>query len=248
MARLNSRPRRAFPALTALIVLCLALVGFLPKGIQAAGSPPDIRLVAAAGHRIAVHGTGWPARGRLILSVRYGGESEGLQLRTTPRGAFTVAVDSIDLCGGVTFIARDLAGHRATVQGPPLKCVSRINPPRPVFTVLLGTKLQPHEVRVRGITGPHNVTLHVGDALYLWIGGTTTPTFMPKAKARYLFPLSMGTTPPRACAQVDCEARFFWRWIALRPGETGIDLSPACRQTTPPCEIPDLLLRVRIEP
>jgi hypothetical protein len=247
MARLDSRPRHAVPTLTALIVLCLALVGLLPKGIQAAG-PPAMRLVAVGGHRIAVHGTGWPARDRMVLSVRYGGGSEGLELGSTARGAFTVAADSIDLCGGVTFVARDSAGHRATVQGPPLKCASRINPPRPVFTVLSGTKLQPHEVRVLGATGPHDVILHVGDALYLWLGGTATPVFLPKTKARYLFPLSMGTTPPRACAQVDCQAGFFWRWIALRPGETGIDLSPACRQTTPPCEIPDLLLRVHIEP
>ena len=59
--------------------------------------------------------------------------------------------------------------------------------------------------------------------------------------------LGRGTTPPRACAQVNCAQGFYWRWVAVRTGDTGIDLSAACRKSTPPCMVPVKTYAVTVE-
>lgn len=216
--------------------------------MRAASGPPMLHLVAITGHTIGVRGTGWNARDRIAFAVHYDQWTAGVVVRATRKGRFNVAADTIDLCGGVTFDARDVHGHHAIVHGPPLMCPSRTNPPRPTFTVTSGTGLQPRETRIVGVNGPRTVTVHVGEVVYLWLAGTVQPTFTPTADPKHLALLSEERTPPRACAQVDCTEGFAWQWMAIRTGDTGIDLSPACRLSTPPCGVPDLLIRVHVQP
>jgi hypothetical protein len=88
--------------------------------------------------------------------------------------------------------------------------------------------------------------MKLGDRLYLWEAGTTTPLYTPHTDSTYLTLLEQYRTLPRACPQVDCAEGFAWIWVAIRTGTTIIDLSPACRQSQPPCALPDFGVTVHI--
>jgi hypothetical protein len=90
------------------------------------------------------------------------------------------------------------------------------------------------------------MTLHVGDELTIWEAGTVRPAFRPQADPAYLALTGQGTTPPRACPQPDCDAGFYWGYVAIRAGQTLVDMSPGCREVTPPCMAPDFAITVKI--
>lgn len=249
---------RTRAALAAAVVILWSLSLGSVQSSLAKGKAPTLHLAGAAGFRIAVSGDGWAPRSRVAFSVRAGPWVEGMALQTTAAGTFRIGIRNTELCGGSSFRARDLRGHSAVVYGPALKCPAPFSPPKPVVTVLLGTRLRietKHSAnRARGTVqeirllapGARTETLHLGDALYLWEPGTVRPAFRASANSRYLELIGQGRTPPRACPQVDCEEGYYWEWIAVTTGTTFIDLSPACRESRPACAIPDFAIRVQI--
>jgi hypothetical protein len=244
---MSSRHRNAFPRI-AVMGCALLLAAAVPRPAQVQASAPTLSFATAPGHQLAVIGHGWPRNAVVTFAVRYSGRwTQGRELVTTASGGFTVALDTINLCGGSLFTARDFKGNRASLSGPALMCPTPLNPPRPALTIVNGTPAHPHQVRVVGVGTKRQVSMRVGDTLYFWEAGSS-PSFTPRAGGRYLFLLRQGATPPSMCPQVTCQQGLFWVWAALRPGATSITFSAQCRLSTPPCELPDFLLEVRIRP
>jgi hypothetical protein len=232
-------------ALPVLVVIAHAL----PARSAVSGQTllPSIRFVTAPGYTLALSGKGWGARANVRIIVRAGNFVGSRHVRVTRTGQFLLGV-SVSLCAGAQFDVFSRS-HHATIHSPGLACALRVNPPAPQMIVLRGQLGKTSETRAIDpqITGSP-LTLRVGDTLYLWEPGTTRPLFTPGPDPSYLAQVAQGTTPPRACAQTDCAAGFYWRWLALRPGQTGIRLEPACRLSKPQCELPDRILEVTIIP
>lgn len=235
--------------------LCLVcLVGASFAGTLLVGSPaevpagqahPTLRFVNEKGYRISVKGVGWSHKTRVTFAVRQGSTTEGLELRTTAKGPFVVGVNNIDLCGRSLFKTRDFKGHSARVRGPALECASPDHPPVPVLTVVKGHELH---IAVTHVDTPpkHTIVIGRGNALYLWLAGQHHPSFTPSAPKKYFALIGQGTTPPRACPQIECAAGFFWEWVGLKLVRTAITMTPWCRRYQPPCEGPSYTIRVRI--
>jgi hypothetical protein len=232
------------------LVLALAMTA-VPAGRfgHAQQSVPALHFTKAAGFQLGVSGQGWPHRGRLNLVVRSGASAAGLRFRSTSAGTFLLGINSVDVCSGVRFDVYTRSGRHAQIQTPQRGCPSVGDPSVPVVTVLQGTVLRPSEARLLALQTPAGpFHLRVGQTLYFWLPGTLRPAFVPKTNPAYLVLVTQGTTAARACAQPDCSAGFFWRWLAVQSGTTAIDLSPACRQSKPQCEIADRLIEVTIDP
>jgi hypothetical protein len=201
------------------------------------------------GHRLGVSGAGWPHRRTVALAVHQGGITRGLVVRTTAKGGFLVGVDHIDMCAVVWAEARDLAGHRARVNGPAMGCPAPVSLPTPKLSALKRTqRTTMHVVRVFGVPSARSITVHLGDALYFWLSGAGQPFYQVGAPDANLFLIAQGKTSARACAQPDCAQGFYWEWLAVRVGTTGIGLSPSCLDSTPPCELPSLEITVNVVP
>ena len=244
-------PISGFPLSRLVITLCLSflvVVSSTAPNASAQSTSPALRFVAVPGYRLTVLGTGWPRRDRVIFTVHAGPWVQGLELRATRNGSFRVGVNNVDLCGGATFQAQDMRGHHVSLRGPALLCASKLNPPVPTLSVLRGQAVQLHQVRLLTVSRPTNVTMRVGDELYLSEQGQGRPFFTPRADPTYLLLVAQGETSPGACSQANCNAGFYWEWIAIRAGQTGIGLSPACREAHPQCELPDFVLEIRILP
>jgi hypothetical protein len=124
-----------------------------------------------------------------------------------------------------------------------------------VLHVIVGRSITPPAVDI--LNGhPATVTVHIGQVLYLWEPGVTAPTFQAQVvggtgtatASSPLVLIDAGQTAPKDCAQVDCAAGFYWRWLAVRTGDTGIVLSAACRMAKPPCMLPDFVIAVHVVP
>jgi hypothetical protein len=240
----SNRCRLAVSTALALAVICF---GFTPRSGMAApaAAVPSLRFVSAAGFPLAIAGRGWVGASRVVFSVQEIAVAAGLQVRITRKGTFLVGLTGVSLCDRPVFLARDFSTRQAKLTGPPLGCASRANPPVPQLQLLKG-KLARHQiVRIYGVQ-PHSVTVHVGAEVYVWESGATRPAFVPKADPTFLWLLGEGTTPPRACPQVGCDAGFYWDYVALQAGKTLIDMSPWCREAQPPCEMPDFAIAVKI--
>jgi hypothetical protein len=238
--------RRLAVVLAMLVTAALALPDATPAS---AATKPSLRLVVRHGHSVAVAGAGWKARAMVVVTISTGPWVEGLTLRTTAKGTFVAAADPVSFCNRLTWTARDKAGHTVKVKGPALGCASQLDVKKPAVTLLSGSRVAPGQRQtIEGGPRADTVSMHVGDTLYVWQPGKAHPDFTANAEPTYLALLRQGTTAARDCAQVDCAPGFYWEWVALRSGDTVIDLSPACRLTTPPCGRPDYAVRVHIDP
>lgn len=231
--------------LRALCCLALLLISAVTAA-PASASNRTLSLVSLPGKAVAVHGTGW-GRGRLVVSLQTGPWVLAVSLRPTAAGTFTVAAPGANLCAGVEFGTYDIHGHAKSVHGPPLGCASPADYPRPRLQVTSGTHAASPTVRIIA-AHPASVTLHIGDVLYLWEPGTTAPFFNPRLSGTpaVLQLVAQGQTPAKTCAESDCAAGFYWKWLAVQTGDSDIDLSAACRQSKPPCMLPDFLIRVHV--
>jgi hypothetical protein len=210
---------------------------------HAAGTGASLQFVPAAGHRIAVRGDHWAAGDTIVFAVRYGSEVAGVELRAGSHGKFVVAADTIDLCSGVTFDVHDLAGRQVLLRGPELECPSRVNPPRPSWTVLRGKRLHPHRVHlVPGST--RVITMRLGELLTLRTSRSGIG-YTPQADATHLAVVREDRAPADGCPDSGCPT-VLWRWAAVAPGDTVVLLSADCRRSVPPCELPDQAIRVKV--
>ena len=233
-----------------------ALVGFAllfanlmepsSTGALAQLETPSLRLVRVSGYRLAVDGQGWPSQKRLVVAFRAGSWLGGLELQTTLNGSFRVGMNNLDRCGtGVTVTARDFGGHTRQLRAPALLCPPLPDPPTPALTLLQSRPANPLEVRSIAPAAPSSVTLKRGNHFYLWEPGKDQPAFTAAADENYLLPFGQGPSAAPGCTQ-SCDLGFYWEWVAVKNGRTAVDLSPACRQSSPPCAAPDLRIDVQI--
>lgn len=238
--------------LSCLVVLLLLAMDVAPAR---AGSR-TLTVVPVTGKGIGVQGSGWGV-GRVVVSLQTRQWISSVSLRPNPAGTFVVAAVGANLCAGVLFRAYDGHGHAKAARpaGPALGCATPADYPRPRLEILSGRKVT--APTVRAIAGhPASVTLHRGDVLYLWEPGTTAPFMSPRlegspsplATPALLVLIAQGQTRSKTCAAADCAAGFYWKWLAVGIGDTGIVLSAACRQSKPPCMVPDFLIPVHIVP
>ncbi len=228
---------------------CLAVLLF--SAVTAApvsAATRSLSLVSLAGKGVGVHGAGW-GHGRVVLSLQTGPWVLAVSLRPTATGTFTVTAPGVNLCAGVVLVAHDTHGHGKKVHGPPLGCASPADYPRPRLQVTLGKRVASPTVRILD-AHPASITLHVGDVLYLWEPGTTAPFFSPRESGTpgVLQLIAQGQTTAKPCAEAECAAGFYWKWLAVKTGDSGIELSAACRQSKPPCMLPDFVIRVQVVP
>jgi hypothetical protein len=256
-----------------LFALASALV---PAASAGAGAPtrplhrtPSLRIVTVPGYRFAVAGRGWGRRAILTFALHLSppvpeGRAritpivapfilvQGIELRATRGGAFVVGVNTLPAGFCATVEVRDLAAHRLTVprSTPAGGCAystplaARVRLSRTTLTVLKGTLVRP--VVVPLLRGTAEVTVHLGDALYLREPGPSG-MYQPVIDDAYLATINHGLQLPVECPAEHCPSGFvFWEWIAVKKGTTTITLNPSCRQSKPPCAIPSFAITVHI--
>lgn len=231
-----------------LAISSVLLAGLLVDsgGVPSAGAaaPPKLTFTRAPGHPLAVRGTGWKGGERIVLSLQLATVMTGIQLRATARGSFTVAIGAVTLCGASQITARAYGGSQATIVGPARNCALQGKPPRPRFSVLAGTRLRTRTVTVVGLGGSRSVSLRVGEKLY-FSEPSVGVMYVPSVDRAYLT-LLRHRTAVQQCANGSCIEQTSWEWVTVKAGETAIDLAAPCRQSRPPCMLPDRLVRVRI--
>ena len=119
------------------------------------------------------------------------------------------------------------------------------HPPTPTLTVIDGTQIVLTPAHVDGHTSKA-VTIALGGALYVWEPGNAHPAYLPSAPDKHLDLIGAGTTPPRACPEIECAQGFFWEWVGVRKGSTAITMTPSCRRLRPMCEIASYAISVHI--
>lgn len=224
-----------------IAVLCLAAAMWTTPAafaasahLHAAATKPSLALTGAKGYRLAVSGSGWGSGKLITFALRQRFTVVGLELTSTHSGTFLIGINHIDLCNGETFTARDLKGDKAQIQGPGLGCPVRPHPPVPTLKVLKGGVFAAAVHTVDLPSRPASVTMLLADAVRIWQEGSGKPAFLPKAPEAYFALIGRGTTPPRACPEVECSAGFFSIWAGMKVGQTGIVLNPRCY---PKCKI-----------
>ncbi len=124
-------------------------------------------------------------------------------------------------------------------------------------SIVLQNSSQPAPVPVTNPTitlfsafNPGPYTVHVGDTIELQLN-LVTPV-RATADPQYLHLVSAGTMGQLTCAgDPACEYNannFFWLWQAIAPGTTTIDVAPECRYAGNPCDSPDQVIAVNIQP
>lgn len=231
------------------ILGCLAVLLFSAfTAAPAMAGSRTLKVVTVPGKGVGVAGTGW-GRGRVVVSLQTGPWVLAVSVQPDARGRFTIAAVGANLCARVLFRAFDARGREKEAHGPPLGCASPADYPRPRLQIVSGRHVAAPTVHIIG-THPASVRLHVGDVLYLWEPGTTTPFFSPQLSdaSGILQLVAQGQTRAKTCSESNCAAGFYWKWLAVATGGTSITLSAACREATPPCMLPDFLIRVDIAP
>jgi hypothetical protein len=194
---------------------------------------------------LAAQGTGWAPKARVTFTLALGPNTYGVELRTTASGTFEVGARKANFCYGSRYWARDLSGNQAYGPIGDPYCAPHATTSR--LVVLQGERIKPKVTRVVGTGGGKTAIILVGDALYLWEKGTTSPALKPAASDRFFALIGAGRASSPACRQSSCPAGFFWKWIGMQPGRTAISLTPWCG--TGPCpEQYVMALSIRIKP
>jgi len=235
----------------AATALALALFVGVPAASQAHTAhqqSPTLRFIVKAGYRISLAGKGWAPTARVTVTARAGG-LRSVQLRPTSQGRFIVGITNIDLCGGSSYAAYDLAGHVATLRGPALMCPNRLPEPDPTLTVLKGRALHPHTISLLENAPQGSLTMHVGQLLNVYVSSSMNASTPGTVRLDGTHWLQTASTTGLICpagAMCAPQARPFMQWEAVRAGKTMIRITPACRQTVPQCALPDVIVDVFI--
>ncbi|GAC1334858.1 MAG: hypothetical protein NVSMB22_27440 [Chloroflexota bacterium] len=247
--------RMFYRSLMTLLAAACAIGAVPPGGVTGTQAvAPSLHFTTRAGYKVAVAGVHWGAQRSVLFTVKAAGGPVSVALKSAQDGRFLVGITKIDLCGGSTYRATNMA-TRASVKlkGPALLCPNRLPESKPVVTVLHGTSLPTREVDVVGAELQGASDLHVGDVLAVYEPGNDRPAFVPDVDARYFAPVAHGTqvspcppTPSTRTCTAATTVSFYWKWQAIRAGTTGLHLTPACRQAVPACGLADRLVRLHI--
>ena len=222
-----------------LAVVTILLAAWPGSPATARAVQPMLQFVTVQGFALSVRGTGWLPRSEVLFSVRVQNISTGIAIRATARGTFVVGVTNVTPCAGPRAIARDLSGRSVRLRSPGLGCPIPLHVNTPVLHAVSGKVLAPRTIIVAAAR-PASVNVPLGDELEI-TGRSGNATYLPTVDPRYLATIVPpdGVVPARPTT---------WTFLAVRPGRTIVELSPACRQATPACAIPDFALRITILP
>jgi hypothetical protein len=234
-------PMKAGLLRTLLLLATIMALGTSTRSVIAAQTAaPALRFVTTPGYATSVAGTGWLPRSLVVFNVRAQTMAVGIALRANGHGSFKVGLNGLTMCAEPVFLARDLRGKSAKLRGPGLGCPLPKVVATPQLRVLSGRLVRPRVITLRELR-PQSVNVPLGDELLIAEPGQGM-AFIPKANVRYLVPLQLSPEPSSALSG---NSRAF---LAVHEGHTTLDMSPACRQSTPACEIADFLIRVNILP
>jgi hypothetical protein len=240
----HARTFRAFTAcLSAVCVFSVA-----PRAtVIAATVPPSLSFATRSGHSLAVAGKNWGHH--VVLTARIGDAIGGAVFGSLAGGRFTVALDFSVACGGITVEARDFRGGDATIRRAGPLCPNRLGERPPSVSILQGSRNTPRIRSLRHPSAPRTLILHLGDALQITEPGGFTPSFTPTADTPHFVLLAQGVRGSAVCTQGPCgqTGDQYWKWIAVKRGRATVSLSPACRQSRPPCEIRESVIDITIE-
>ena len=239
---------RPFKVIAAVVCL-LAVVSLQPAHIGsafAAGSAPTLALVTGSGHALAIAGRAWGKH--VVVSARIGDAAGGAALLTSSGGRFTVGLDFTVACGGITFEARDYAGHDLTLRRAGPLCPNRAGDSGPVVVVLRGRIVHPHPVNVTPTSSARRLTIHLGEELVFADTGGPSPFYVPEVDTQHFAVRQHGPRASGPCASANCipVTGETWSWVAVKRGSTVLSLSPTCRLSHPACELPDRIITVQI--
>jgi hypothetical protein len=194
---------------------------------------------------------GWLPITRVTVTVRFYGLTATRKFHTTRTGTFGVGIQGVDWCQNLTLVVRDAMGHRVVTHGSIPKSVC--TPPGPnskiVLHILTPKQMQAKQITVDATKITSSQTMHVGDVLYVYDPNQNQPSIVLSFDASHFRSIEQGQVP--ACpptASCAVSTGFFWRLVATAVGDGIVTLSPACRQSKPPCMLPDRALRVTILP
>jgi hypothetical protein len=198
-----------------------------------------------------VVGKGWVPFSRVTVTVRFYGLKVTRTVYTTRTGVFGLGMEGVHWCKNLAIVARDTAGHRVVRHGssPLFSCTPPRSGTKLVLHVLTPKQMQAKQITVDATKLIMPQTMHVGDVLYVYDPGTNQPSVVLIPDPSHFRLIEQGKVPdcpPNAsCA---FPPGFFWRLAATGPGDAIVTLSPVCRQSKPPCMLPDRALRVTILP
>jgi hypothetical protein len=183
-----------------------------------------------------------------VVTARIGASISGAALTSQSGGGFKVALDFTVACGGISVEARDYRGDDVTARQSGPQCPNRIGDLPPLVSVLAGSAVKPRLHVLKHPVTPRTLTLHRGDALQITEQALPLPTFLPTADTQHFFLFGQGLQKSPNCSPGTCNGPQdqYWTWIAVKPGRATVSLSPACRQSTPPCELAEALIDVII--
>lgn len=238
--------RRVRDLAVGLLVLCLSTI--VPRGIAVgATAAPSLAFVTRPGHSLAVAGKNWGHH--VVVTARIGASIGGVALGSRAGGRFTVALDFSMACGGISVEVRDLRGDDITLKRVGPMCPNRLGEPAPTVTVLQGVRSASH-VRTLGFSSsPRTLAMRLGETLQIIERGDSAPSFVPTADSQHFMLLQHGGTGSTRCSAACAPTGdLFWDWVAVKRGHGTVSLAPACRQSQPPCELPERFIDVTITP
>lgn len=196
---------------------------------------PSLRAVTLHRGRLhaAVLGSGWTPGSIVAIVIHLPHRTGGVRtiarvLRPSARGRIEVGFAEMP-CGGVRVVARDSLRRKATLRFD-RRCAHPAAAFRHVRTIVGTSSPSPQRVYVDDPSAASSVTVHFGDVVDVWEGGTT-PSFTAHGGTPNLGLLAkLPSGPWVGCPAGGCPAATSWVYIALAPGMATIHMTPGCSE------------------
>ena len=215
----------------------------------ARAAQPTLTAVASPDLNLRVAGSGWPTRSRLTITVRFWGAKASRILRSTSGGTLGFAVTNVRWCSRLTITVHDTRSNTVSLLGatPAASCAPVKPRMKIVIRSLSPAQMQFMQVVVNAVQPGSLYTLHVSDVVFLYRPGTGGPAILPVPDSEHLDSIDQGPLPQDAPPPGwPSPPGWYWRFRATHPGDATLTLSHTCRQSTPPCMLPDRLVRLQI--
>ncbi len=212
---------------------------------------PNVQAAMSPDPYPRVIGKGWVPLARVSVTVRFYGLHATRHLRASRTGAFGIGLEGVHWCRNLTVVSTDTVGHRIVLHGsiPPSSCPPPSAGTKLVLHVLTAKQMQARQITVDATKPNLSVTMHVGDVLYVFDPGAGQPSVTLTPDESHFRLIEQGKLPDcLPTASCPFPPGNYWRLVAIAPGDAIVTLSAACRQSKPPCMLPDRALRVTILP
>ena len=246
-------PRRVAPilALSAALVLSTNPAEHANALRPSAGGQPMLEQAISPDPFPRVVGTRWPSSTRIALTVSFHRRTAHTHLHSTRAGRFGVEIRGVSWCAGLRLAARDAAGHRAELRATSTSssCSRPTGDMAIVVHVLTVHQMQAKQINLDVSQPVPPRAVHVGDVLYLYQPGDGDPRLLLLPDQEHFRLIDHGAIGPcPAAANCPPPPGSFWTLAVVQAGDAIVTVSHACRQSTPPCMLPDRAIRIAILP